>query len=107
MAIAHLALGPQLKVVARKARGMATVHTAIRRLAVPAGQARVPVKDKAEIAHKALVVHRARVATVHKVVADDHRVTVDQPAAAPPAAAAIAPATVEQLLGVQPTKVPT
>jgi hypothetical protein len=98
MAIAHLAPGPQLKVVARKARGMATVHTAIRRLAVPAGQARVPVKDKAEIAHKALVVHRARAATVHKVVADDHRVTVDQPAAAPPAAAAIAPATAESCL---------
>ena len=105
-AIAPLAPGPQRKVVARRAKVMATAHTAIRHLAL-VGQARAPARDRAAIAHKALAVHRAGVTIVHKVAADDRRVTAGQPVAAPPAAAAIAPAIAERSSGAPPDQVPT
>lgn len=106
-AIAPLAPGQRRKVVARKAKVMAIAHTAIRPPATLAGQAKAPVKARAEIAHKALAAHRVGVTAVHKVAAVDRRVTADRPVAAPPAAAAIAPAIAEQSSGAQPDQVPT
>jgi hypothetical protein len=106
-AIAHPAPGRELKVVVGKAKGMTTARPAIRHQAAVVGRARAI--HRAAIARKAPDGRQAWVAaTVRNPVADDRKVTADQPVAGhPAAAAATAPAIAEQLRDTHPIEVPT